>query len=111
MRTKVVLRSWERQEWFRDAVWDWTVEWIDLQTPQIARAVAAQAKRGKINEAKFLLELSGRYSPKGDNAVAAVQVVVQGIPRPEDTVVEALPPQDLDAVAEALRPSRPQAEG
>jgi hypothetical protein len=82
-RARTKLRKWEQQQSFRDLVYRTAVLEIDLATPQIVKGVVNQAKRGKVDAAKFALELSGRYSPKGDQAPTNVAVVINGIPRPQ----------------------------
>lgn len=83
------VAQWEQAQWFLDAIWEDAIKWADAQSPSILYGLAKQARRGKVQEAKFLLELTGRYSPDKDKQPAQVNVVIHGIPRPAVEVVDA----------------------
>jgi hypothetical protein len=92
MRAVRKIRSWQRQKAFRDLVWQLTVERLDTRTPEIMEGVADRAANGRVDAAKLALEVAGRYSPKGHDQPTAVQIVVNGVPRPTaiaaDSVVD-----------------------
>jgi len=76
------IRRWQRTKAFRDLVWQFSVERLDSRTPAILDGVADRAEAGRVDAAKLSLELAGRYSPKGHDQPTAVQIVVNGVPRP-----------------------------
>jgi hypothetical protein len=76
------LRRWQQTKAFRDLVWEYTVERLDSRTPTIMDGVAERAENGRVDAAKLALEVAGRYSPKGHDQPTAVQIVVNGVPRP-----------------------------
>jgi hypothetical protein len=76
------VRRWQRTKGFRDLVWQFTVERLDTRTPEILDGVADRAANGRVDAAKLALEVAGRYSPKGHDQPTAVQIVVNGVPRP-----------------------------
>lgn len=86
MRTK--LAKWEKTAWFRDALWERVQHKVDLESAAIMKGVVKQAKKGKIDAAKFALTVAGRYQEK-DNSVGPVTIVFGGIPRP-DRAIEPL---------------------
>jgi hypothetical protein len=81
-QARAKLRRWEQQEKFRDLIHEKALVDLDLATPDILQGVAKKAKKGRVDAAKFALELTGRYSPKGETAPAQVVVAINGIPRP-----------------------------
>lgn len=86
---RMKLRRWRRMPVFKDAVYELALEEVEYATPDILRALTKQAKKGELNHSKFLLELTGRYSPKGDETPGNVTVVFAGgLPRPEAINVE-----------------------
>jgi hypothetical protein len=76
------VRRWQRTKAFRDLVWQFSVERLDSRTPSILDGVASRAEAGRVDAAKLSLEIAGRYSPKGHDQPTAVQIVVNGVPRP-----------------------------
>jgi hypothetical protein len=84
-RTK--LRSWERDQKFRDKVYDMAVVKLDIEIPGILQGVARKAKRGRVDAARLALEVTGRHNPKGDANPPSVAVVINGMPRPQGTQV------------------------
>jgi hypothetical protein len=76
------IRRWQRNKEFRDLVWAYAVERLDSRTPDILDGVADRAVAGRVDAAKLSLEVAGRYSPKGHDQPTAVQIVVNGVPRP-----------------------------
>jgi hypothetical protein len=76
------LRRWQKRKDFRDLVWQSAVERLDARTPEILEGVADRAAAGRVDAAKLSLEVAGRYSPKGHDQPTAVQIVVNGVPRP-----------------------------
>lgn len=79
-RTK--LRNWEHQQDFRDMVYRLSVVKLDLQTPAILGGIAKKAKKGRVDAARLVLELTGRHNPKGEQAPTQIALVVNGVPRP-----------------------------
>jgi hypothetical protein len=89
-RARQTLSRWEMQESFRDMVYSHAVARLDLQSPAILNGVAKKAKQGRVDAARFSLEITGRHVPRGD--VHPTQIVLQmgNIPRPEaDIEIEA----------------------
>jgi len=82
LRASRKLRQLQRKKAFRDLVWQFTVERLDSRTPEIMDGVADRAAAGRVDAAKLALEVAGRYSPKGHDQPTAVQIVVNGVPRP-----------------------------
>jgi hypothetical protein len=77
------LRRWEQTEEFRDLIYKHAVVQLDLATPGILKGVASKAKRGRVDAARLVLEITGRHDPKGDQQPTQVAVVFQGVHRPE----------------------------
>lgn len=76
------LRNWERDDKFRDLIYNLAVVKLDLQTPQILGGVGRKAKAGRVDAARLALELTGRHNPKGDSTPAQVIIAFNGVPRP-----------------------------
>jgi hypothetical protein len=76
------LRQWERRNHFRDACWQYSLQHTDMKSGAILHGVARRAMAGRVDAAKFALELTGRYTPKGMDQPTAVQIVVNSVPRP-----------------------------
>src|SRR5215831_15976142 len=79
-------RNWERKQAFRDLVWQYALEITDAKSGAILNGLAKPAINGRVDAAKVALELSGRYTPRGAEAPTAVQIVVNGVPRPPAVV-------------------------
>ena len=95
MRAK--LRDWEETQWFRDAVYDYSIQQMDLAAPKILNGVARRAKRGRVDAARLALEVTGRHNPRGEAAApAVVNLNLGGIPRPAS---RALPEPDIEIEA------------
>jgi hypothetical protein len=88
-KARATLSRWESQESFRDMIYQHAVVKLDLETPGILNGVAKKAKMGRVDAARFSLEVTGRHVPRGD--VHPTQIVLQmgNIPRPADIEVEA----------------------
>jgi hypothetical protein len=82
LRASRKIRQLQRRKDFRDLVWQLAVERLDTRTPDILDGVADRAVAGRVDAAKLSLEVAGRYSPKGHDQPTAVQIVVNGVPRP-----------------------------
>lgn len=87
------LRSWAKTQEFRDAMYDSAIIALDLESPLILQGVARKAKAGRVDAARLALELTERHVPKGDTQPAHVEVIFDGLPRPdrgaeEEEVVE-----------------------
>jgi Na+-translocating ferredoxin:NAD+ oxidoreductase RnfC subunit len=76
------IRNWEKSQKFRDLVYQHAVVEADLNTPAILRGVAAKAKRGRVDAARLVLEVTGRHNPRGEQAPTQIALVVNGVPRP-----------------------------
>jgi len=87
--TKKRLRSWEETQWFRDAVYEATMAKTDMAIPSIMAGVRSRAKRGRVDAARLVLEVTGRHNPRGETAgPAVVQINFGGaIPRPSNRQV------------------------
>jgi hypothetical protein len=81
-QARAKLRRWEHLQEFRDLIYHKAVVDLDLATPEILQGVAKKAKRGRVDAAKFALEVTGRHTPKGDSTPTQVVVAINGIPRP-----------------------------
>lgn len=82
------LRAWEGSASFRDAVWRYTVEKADRDSPAIVAGVVKSAKKGRVDAARLALEITGRHDPKGDATPTQVAIVFTGVPRPQAVVEE-----------------------
>jgi hypothetical protein len=87
------LQIWEGTQVFRDALWEETVQNLDMDVARIVRGVSVKAQRGDVPAAKFSLELTGRYQSK-DQAPTAINISLgQDMPRPvadiEGEIVES----------------------
>lgn len=76
------IGKWMRKQEFRDAIYDRAVIELDLESPQILKGLSKKAKAGRVDAARFAMELTGRHNPKGEQPTANVQVVFEGVPRP-----------------------------
>jgi len=76
------LRQWEKYNHFRDACWQYGLQHTDMASGAILHGVTRRAIAGRVDAAKFALELTGRYTPKGQDQPTAVQIVVNSVPRP-----------------------------
>lgn len=78
------LRRWMRKDReFRDLIFEQAVIKLDLSTPAILDGVAKKAKRGRVDAARFALEVTGRHTPNAQPVVTNVTVQVANIPRPQ----------------------------
>lgn len=80
--TAKLFREWKKKPAFRDYVYELAVAELDMASPEILKGVVGAAKRGRVDAAKFAMELAGRYSPKGEQQAGNVMVVIGGMPRP-----------------------------
>ena len=76
------LRRWEQSQKFRDLVYKYAVVKVDMGMPEVLDGVFRKAKRGRVDAAKLLLEITGRHSSKEATAEANVTVQIANIPRP-----------------------------
>lgn len=79
---RLKLARWEKEQSFRDLIWNDAVVRLDLKTPKILEGMAKKAIKGNIMAARLALEITGRHNPKGEAAPTQVAVVINGIPRP-----------------------------
>jgi hypothetical protein len=78
------LRRAEQNQMFRDALWEQALVYVDMSSFPIARAMVRHGVRGKVDAAKFALELSGRYT--NNSGERSPQVTINfgsSIPRPD----------------------------
>jgi hypothetical protein len=75
------LRRWEASKEFRDLIWEHGLVQTDLQTGRVLNGLVQKAVRGRVDAAKLALELTGRYTPKGEQQPTQVAVVFTGIQR------------------------------
>lgn len=103
------LREWEREQPFRDMVWDEAVSRLDMDSPDILAGVSKKAKDGRVDAAKLALAVTGRHQPiEQVGSATNVQVVfASNIPRP---TITAPPPvalsQEVAAIARQARSIR-----
>lgn len=90
------VRQWSETQWFRDMAFEAGIIQADLEAPAITRGLTAKAKRGRVDAAKMVLGLAGRYEEKGQPSAAQVNVLIQGVPRPANR-----PAIDIDSQPEA----------
>jgi hypothetical protein len=78
------LKRWERNQEFRDLVYQHAIVDLDMSTPGILVGLAKRAKRGRVDAARLALELTGRHS-RDAQAQGPAQVTVNliGVSRPE----------------------------
>ena len=82
-KVRLKLKQWESVQGFRDLIYTYALQNLDLDSPHILKAVGDTAKRGRVDAAKFSLELTGRYAAK-DTQATQVNVVFTGqVPRPK----------------------------
>src|SRR5215471_16005533 len=86
------IRHWQKQKMFRDLVHQFAIERLDTRTPAILEGVADRAENGRVDAAKFAMEVAGRYTPKGHDTPTAVTIAINGVPRP---MAIAAPPGDV----------------
>lgn len=98
------VQRWSRTETFRQALWDWSVADIDLSTPAILQGVVAKAAAGRVDAARLALEISGRHAPNSDIQPAAIQIVMNQVPRPSRSVevIEGEAEEIVDTEDEAV---------
>lgn len=93
------LRAWERDQKFRDMIYKDAVVKLDLEMPGIFKGLAVKAKRGRVDAARLILEVTGRHNPKGDQAPTQVALIINGIPRPRFVTPLENPQVELDGTA------------
>jgi hypothetical protein len=93
-RARMKLKSWENQQSFRDLIWQHGLIKTDLRSGEILNGLVQKAKRGRVDAAKLALELTGRYTPKGDQQPTQVAIILGGIQRPRTA--------ELNGPAEAI---------
>jgi EAL domain-containing protein (putative c-di-GMP-specific phosphodiesterase class I) len=77
------IRRWmHRDAAFRDLIYQQAVLKLDLKSPKILDGIARSAQRGRVDAARFALEITGRHT-KEETQVTQVNVVLQNIPRPD----------------------------
>lgn len=80
------LRAWEETQWFRDAVYDYAVQKLDMAVPKIFNGLANRARRGRVDASRLVLEVTGRHNPRGEaQTPAVIQISFGGaLPRPDN---------------------------
>jgi len=77
------LRSWGRTQAFRDAIWEEAVGRLDAKSGEILEGIARKAASGRVDAARLAMEVTGRHSPHTEIQPAQVNVVFEGVPRPQ----------------------------
>jgi len=83
LEAKRRLRRWEETQWFRDAVYDYSIREADMELPQILLGMKKKA-RTRVDAARFVFEVTGRHNPRGETAAPSVVQINFGgaLPRP-----------------------------
>jgi hypothetical protein len=95
-RARNRIRTWHRRADFRDIIWDVAVQTVDASSPAMLKGLRKKAEAGRVDAAKLLLEITERYSPKGELAAANVQVVFSNLPRPVDGEAEEVEDAEVE---------------
>lgn len=98
------LRNWERTESFRDMVYNLAVVKLDMGTPDVFKGLLKSGKKGRVDAARLILELTGRHNPKGDPTPPQIVVAINGMPRPGPVVASLRPAPD--SVVDMLDPQK-----
>jgi hypothetical protein len=77
------LRRWEQSPRFRDLIYQYAVVKTDLALPSVLDGVTRKARRGRVDAAKLLLEITGRHSSRDGQGDTNVTVQIANIPRPD----------------------------
>lgn len=81
------LRRWEYSKKFRDYIYQLGIISADIEIPEVFNGVIKQAKKGKVDAARLMLEVTGRHSTKGEKGDTTVVVAFGGhIPRPNRAI-------------------------
>lgn len=103
-KARARCRAWAHSETFRQALWDWSVNEMDLATPSILQGITAKAAAGRVDAARLALEITGRHAPNVDVQPASIQIVMGGVPRPAtpmpDDAIEGEAEEIVDVDAE-----------
>lgn len=67
---------------FRDALWEWSLMGVDLAMPDITAGIIGKASAGRVDAARLAMEITGRHAPNSEVQPAAIQIVLQNVPRP-----------------------------
>jgi hypothetical protein len=98
------LKTWENSQAFRDMVYEKALIQLDLQSGEILSGVAKKAKRGRVDAARLVLEVTGRHSAKHEAQPTQIALVINGIPRPGNVqAVTAAGQVELDADGELVQ--------
>lgn len=77
------LKRLEKQQWFRDKLWEMAMIETDLGMVEVMKGITHEAKRGRVEAAKLVLDVTGRHTQSGDRAPANIQIHFNQLPRPE----------------------------
>lgn len=81
------LRRWEYTKKFRDYIYQLGLIAADVEMPEVFNGVMKQAKKGKVDAARLMLEVTGRHNPKGEQGDTTVVVAFGGnVPRPRRSI-------------------------
>jgi hypothetical protein len=75
------LAKLEKRQEFRDLIYKYAVQKLDLQTPAILEGVGRAAKRGRVDAAKLALAVTERHTDKSDGP-QHVLIELKGLDRP-----------------------------
>lgn len=94
------LLRWEKQQAFRDLIWDTAVVELDMSTPEILAGVKNKAKRGRVDAAKLALSITGRHVEKAQDQPGHITINL-GVARPASRLSEPMASDiTIDAVEE-----------
>jgi len=89
------LRRLERRKDFRDLIYQYALEITDTKSGAILKGITDRAVRGRVDAAKFALELTGRYTPRGHEQATSVTIAINGVPRPQVIEAEIISEEDV----------------
>jgi hypothetical protein len=79
---RILLAKWEREQEFRDLIWEHAVQKLDMETPQILEGIGKAAKRGRVDAAKLALSVAKRYTDKSEMPTE-MTIRLEGVSRPD----------------------------
>lgn len=84
-RVQRQFRLWFLDHKFRDRVYELSLADLDMNSPDILKALGKQSKKGNVSAIRLALEVTGRHDPHAERDFnPVVQVVFNGIPRPKN---------------------------
>lgn len=87
---KIRIERYMRTHDFRMRILEGSTDLLALDAGKITKSLSEQAQRGRVDAIKLALEITGVYSPKAtDPGPATVQLVINGVPRPNGALIES----------------------